>query len=76
MRPIRYIGDNDIALSHLPKVKEICPSITEDMNTQSSHWSNGKMKITCNSACVQTETLNVTFAWYCVFIYLFQLQMY
>jgi len=41
------------------KQKKFAPSLT---NPQSSRWNNGKMKISCSSAYVQTETLNFTFA--------------
>jgi len=44
-------------------------SLTEDINPQSSHWNNGKMKIACNSAYVQTKTLNFTFARQAVIVY-------
>jgi len=36
-------------------------SLTGDINPQSSHWNNGKMKIAYNSAYVQLETVNFTF---------------
>jgi len=57
MHPMRYIAD--IVLSHpdpRQKKKEICTFPTENINPQSSHWNNGKMKIACSSAYVQTET--------------------
>jgi len=54
-----------------PKRKEICPSLTGDVNPQSSHWNNGKMKIACNSAYVRTETLNFTSARQAVIVYFY-----
>jgi len=60
MRPTRHIAC--IALSHPHKKKKFAPSVTGDINPQSSHWYNGKMKIACNSAYIHTKTLNFTFA--------------
>jgi len=45
-----------------PKEKQICSSTNWRFNAQSSHCSNGKMKIACNSAYIQIETFNFTFA--------------
>ena len=70
MRPIRCI-----ALSSFPhlKKKKSAPSLTGDINPQSYHWNNGKMKIAYNSAYVQTETLNFTQQAVVVYFCLFQL---
>ena len=43
--------------------------LTENINPQSSYWSNVKMKIAYNSAYIQTETLNFTFARQAVIVY-------
>jgi len=51
------------------KQKKFAPSLTEDINHQSSHWNNGKMKTACNSVHIQTETLNLTFAQQAVIVY-------
>jgi len=59
-----------------PKEKKSAPSITGYINPQSSNWNNGKMKIACNCAYVQTETFKFHLclaSFYCVFLYLFQL---
>ena len=42
--------------------KEICSFRNWRYKPPKSHWNNEKMKIACNSAYVQTETLNLTFA--------------
>jgi len=39
-----------------PKRKKFGPSLTGDINIQSSCWNNGKMKIAYNTAYVQTFT--------------------
>ena len=49
--------------------KKIAPSLTGDINPQSSHWNNGKMKIFYNPAYVQRETLNFIFARRAVIVY-------
>jgi len=51
-------------LSHPPpkKRKKFAPSVTGDINPESSHWNSGKMKIAYNSACFQAETFNFIFA--------------
>jgi len=59
MRPICYTV---LVVDPPPKKKKFAPSLTGNIIPQSSKWNNGKMKITCNSASVQTETLNFTFA--------------
>ena len=59
MRAVRYTAVSNFPP---PQKKEISSFLTEDINPQSSHWNNGKMKIACNSAYVKTETLNFTFA--------------
>jgi len=46
---------------HPKKQKKFTPSLTEDINPQSSNWNNGKMKIACNSAYIQTN-FNFSFA--------------
>jgi len=71
MRPIRYIAD--IVLSYPPpsKKKKFVSSLTEDINPLTSHWNNGKMKIACNSAYIQTETLNFIFAWQTLIVYFY-----
>jgi len=71
MRSICYIAD--ITLSHPPKkkIKEIFPSLAEDINPQSFHWNNGKMKIACNSACVHTQTLSFTVARQAIIVYFY-----
>jgi len=45
-----------------PHQKKICLSLTGDINAQSFHWNNAKMKIAYNFAYVQIETFNFTFA--------------
>jgi len=54
-----------------PPPKKHFPSKTGDINPQSSHWNNGKMKITCNSAYVWTETFNFTFAGHATIVYFY-----
>jgi len=57
---------------HCPlKKKEICPFPNWRYKPQCSHWNNGKMKIACNSAYVQTETLNFTFARQAIIVYFY-----
>jgi len=57
-----------------PSKKKFSPSVTGDIDLQSSHWNNGKMKIAYNSAYVQIEIINFTFAQQAVIVYsLFQL---
>jgi len=43
------------------KTKKFAPSLTRDINPHSSHLNSVKMTIACNSAHIQTETLNFTF---------------
>jgi len=43
--------------------------LTGDINAQSSHWNNGKMKIAYNSAYVQIETFNFTFTQHIIIVY-------
>jgi len=57
MRLISYTAFSD---SHPDKT--FAPSLTGDINAQSSHWNSGKMKSAYDSAYVQIETLNFTFA--------------
>jgi len=45
-----------------PPKKKFAPSLTGDIKVHSSHWNNGKMKIVYNSAYVQIEMFNFTFA--------------
>jgi len=52
MRPIRYTV---LAVRFPSPKKKFVPSLTGDINSQSSHWINGKMKIVFNSAYVQIE---------------------
>jgi len=60
MRTLRYnvLSDSPISL----KNKKFAPSLTGYINPQSSQQNNVKMTITNNSAYVQTETSNFTFA--------------
>jgi len=60
-----------INCSYPPKIKEISPSLSEDISSQSSNWNNGKMKIACNSVYIQTETLTFTFAQQTVIVYFY-----
>jgi len=53
----------------IPPKEKFSPSLADDINPESSHWNNGKMKIACNAAYIQTETLNFTFAWQAVIVY-------
>jgi len=46
---------------HFPFPPKFAPFLTGDINTKSSHWNKGKMKIAYDSAYIQTETLNFTF---------------
>jgi len=52
-----------------PRKKKFAPSLTGDINVQSSHWNNGKMKIVYNSAYVQIETFNFTFNPQAIIVY-------
>jgi len=54
-----------------PQENKFAPSLTEDMNPQSSHWKNWKMKIAYNSAYLQMETLNFTFVWQAIIAYFY-----
>jgi len=56
-----------------PPKKEICPfpNWSGDIRTQNSHWNNGKMKIAYNSASVQIETFNFTFAQQAIIVYVY-----
>ena len=56
MRLISYI-----ALSDSPPPNYFAPSLTGDINAQSFHWNNGKMKIAHDSAYVQIKTFSFTF---------------
>jgi len=47
------------------------PSLTGDINSQSSHWNNGKIKIAYNSAFIQIETFNFTFAQQAIIVYVY-----
>ena len=47
--PIRYT----VLYNPPPKKQKCAPSLTEDINPQSSHWNNAKIKIVYNSAYVQ-----------------------
>jgi len=61
-----------------PKKKKFAPSLTGDINRQSSHWNNGKMKIAYNCAYVQKETFKFHLAWQAIvvlFLCLFNLQV-
>jgi len=49
--------------------KKFAPSLTGDINPQSSHWKNGKIKIAYNSAYFQIETFNCTFAQQAVIVH-------
>jgi len=51
--------------------KEICFSLTGDINAQSSHWNNGKMKIAHNSAYVRIETFDFTFTQHAIIVYVY-----
>jgi len=51
--------------------KKFASSLTGDINPQSSHWNNRKMKIAHNSAYVQMEAVNFTFALQAVIVYFF-----
>jgi len=69
MRPIRYSAELHCPILPPSKKKKFAPSLTGDVNPpQNSHWNNGRMKISCNSAYVQTETLNFTFAQQAIFV--------
>jgi len=69
MPPASYTLHYTLAvLFPLPK-KIFAPSLTGDIHTQSSHWNNGKMKIAYNSAYVQIETFNFTFAQKAIIVY-------
>jgi len=48
---------------------KIFPSLTEDINPQSSNWNNGKIKIAYKSTFVQIETFNFTFAQQSLIVY-------
>jgi len=57
-------------LFSLPK-KKFAPFLTGDIHAQSSNWNNGKMKIACNSAYVQMEMFNFTFAQQAIIVYVY-----
>jgi len=68
MRPIRYTA----LVVLFPSQKKIfAPSLTGDIHAQSSHWNNGKMKNAYNSAYVQTEMFNFTFAQQAIIMYVY-----
>jgi len=70
MHPTHYIAY--IALSDPPpKNNKFAPFITGDTSHRSTHWDNGKMKISCDSAYVQTETLNFIFARQTIMVYFY-----
>jgi len=54
-----------------PPKKKYASSLTGDINPQSSHWNNEKMKIADNSAYIQIKTLNFTFAQQAVVVYFY-----
>jgi len=54
-----------------PNKHEICPFLTGDTNPQSCHWNNGKTKTAYNSAYVQIETYNFTFAQQVAVVYFY-----
>jgi len=68
MHPICYTA---LAVRFLPlrEKKKFAPSLTGDINAQSSNWNNGKMKIAYNSAYVQTETFNCTLTPQAIIVY-------
>jgi len=57
-------------LLSLPKEK-FAPSLIGDINPLSSHWNNEEMKIAYNSAYIQIETFNFTFAQQAVIMYFY-----
>jgi len=74
MRPIHY----DMLCCPIPlpfPQKEICP-LTRDINPQSSQWNSRKMNIAYNSAYVQIETFNFTFAQQAVVVYFYRTMHY
>jgi len=68
MCPIRYTA---LAVLLPPKKRNLPLPLTGDINVQSSHWNNGKMKIVYrpNSVYVQIETFNFTFAPQAIIVY-------
>jgi len=58
MRPVSYTAL--LVSPSLPQQKRFSPSVTGEINAQSSHWNNWKMKIASNSAYVQIEMFNFT----------------
>jgi len=77
MHPICTLHCASCPIPLLPPKKRYAPFLTGDIHAQSSNWNNGKMKIAYNSAYVQTETFNSTFAQQAIIMYvclsLFQL---
>jgi len=60
-----------LAVQPPPKKKKYAPSLTGDINPQSSHRNNGKIKIAYNSANIQIETFNFTFAQQAIIVYFY-----
>jgi len=68
MHPVHYTAL--AVLFPLPK-KKFASSLTGDIYAQSSRWNNGKMKIAYNSAYIQIETFNFTFALQAIVVYVY-----
>jgi len=56
MRPARYTA---LAVRSPLSKKEICPFLTGNINPQSSHWNNEKMKLAYNSATSRQKLSNL-----------------
>jgi len=68
MRPMSYTAL--AVLFYLPKNKFAPPLLTGDIHAQSSHCNNGKLKIAYNSAYIQIETFNFSFAQKAIIVYI------
>jgi len=68
MHALRYIVLSNFPLL-LKKPKKFAPSLTGDINPPKFPLNNVKMTIAYNSAYIQTETLNFTFARQAVIVY-------
>jgi len=68
---LHLIPDNHANIPPLNFLQAGCPSLTGDINAQSSYWNNEKVKIAYNSAYIQTETFNFTFAQHAIIVYVY-----
>ena len=67
MHLIHYIALSDSPLQK----KKLAPPLNGDINPQSSDWNNIKMNTAYNSAYIQIETFNLTFAQQAVIVYFY-----